>query len=329
MKLGINSHSYLLAAGLSDYQPVGKGVMTPLEMIEEAKKLDLEAISFDAKYLSANKPGKWDMVTAVNIRSACEKAGLAVHLSAENLSSEYLSDLIRAGHMLGAEQITAQISHLKGNVTLRKQQLEYTLNELDQVIKTAEKYKIVLSIENGISAAAADLLPFMQAAESEFIGISYNMGHSLTVPEIPSEAAKLLGKYMKSATVNDFSVYRTSSGIMLVCSPIGTGAVDVLNVLKVLNSTNDDIFIFLDTAAKRIKVELLSDQYLTDYPRITARALADILRRGTSEYIETENLFPFEERKSENAILKWEKERLEQSLLETKKLLGYQTLPLF
>jgi len=329
MRLGLDSKSYMLRAGLSDYQPVGKGVLTPVEMVEEAKKLDLDAIMLKSEFISQNVPSKWDMLKTVAIRTACEQAELAIAISTNSLDGEYLSDLIRAAHMMGAKQVTTSISHLKGNVSTRKERLEQTLNELNVAIKTAEKYKITLAIENGVSAAAADILPFVQAAESANFSVSYNMANSLTVPEVPADAAELLGKYLTSAVVSDSMVYRTPSGIMLINSAIGKGAVDVLHVLKTLNKFNDNMYVFLNTAAERTKVELLSDQYLVDYPRISARALADILRRGPSEYVETEHLFPFEERKSEQAILKWEEDRLKESLIETKKLLGYQTLPLF
>jgi hypothetical protein len=69
------------------------------------------------------------------------------------------------------------------------------------------------------------------------------------------------------------------------------------------------------------------DDFLQQYPRITARALAGLLRRGTSTYIEEEMCFPHE-RKGKLDVLKWEEDRLKRSIQQAKKMFGPQSLTL-
>ena len=91
--------------------------------------------------------------------------------------------MIRAAFTLGAPQVTVGLSRLTGNVQQRQQTLEDLLRELDVAIKTAERYKVVLAIENGRHTAAADLAAFIQAAQSEWVGVCFDIGNPLTVPE--------------------------------------------------------------------------------------------------------------------------------------------------
>ena len=89
-----------------------------------------------------------------------------------------------------------------------------------------------------------------------------------------------------------------------------------------------DAVIFLQTVAERITVPLLQDTFLQQYPRINARALAGLLRRGTLVYQEEELRFPYECKTSEREILKWEEQRLKLSLKQAQKLMGTETLTL-
>ncbi len=323
MKMGLHAHSLLLAAGLRDYQPVGRGVLTASALIEKTAKLKCDALQFARRNIA-----DWDMVTLVNLGQQATDAALALHLSTDELNGEHLADTIRAAYTLGAVQVTVGLSCLTGNVQQRQKALEALLTELDVAIKTAERYKILLAIENGRHTAAADLAAFIQAAQSEWIGVCFDLGNPLTVPENPVESAAILGPYCRSAHLKDWQVYRDVAGAMLVNCPIGDGVVELTEVLRVLKTHQPELLVFLQTAAERVPVPVLNDEFLRQYPRITARALAGLLRRGTLVYAENELLFPHEGKASERDVLKWEEDRLKRSLKQAQKLLGTESLTL-
>lgn len=323
MKLGLHAHSLLLAGGLREYQPVGRGVLTATQLLDKAAQLKFAAVQ-----LARHNIPDWDMVQLVNLRKQAEQLDLSLHLSTNTLSGEHLADMIRAAYTLGAVQVTAGLSHLQGNVQQRQRTLETLLSDLDVAIKTAERYKILLTIENGRHTAAADLSALIQAAQSEWIGVCFDMGNPLTVPERPIDAAELLAPYTKSAHMKDLLVYRTADGAVLVNCPIGEGVVEITDLLRVLKARQPELTVFLQTAAERLSVPVLNDDFLQQYPRITARALAGLLRRGTLSSPDDDMPFPHETKSAEREILKWEEERLKRSLKQAQKLMGTQSLTL-
>jgi hypothetical protein len=195
-------------------------------------------------------------------------------------------------------------------------------------ITRAERYKMPLVFENGRHTAAADLAAFVQATKSRFVGVCYDMGNALTVPEHPVEAAETLAPYCVCAHMKDLQVYRSADGAMLVNCPIGEGTVEVTEVLKALKAQKPELTVFLQTAAERIAVPALSDEFLQLYPRITARALAGLLRRGILVYDDKALRFPHERKTSETEVLAWEEGRLRRSLTAARTIMGIDTMTL-
>ncbi|HEX2948526.1 MAG TPA: sugar phosphate isomerase/epimerase [Armatimonadota bacterium] len=323
MKLGLHAYSLLLAGGLREYQPVGRGLLSAAQLLDKAAQLKFAAVQ-----LARNNITDWDMVTLVNLRKQAEQLDLILHLSTNMLLGEHLADMIRAAYTLGAVQVTVGLSNLKGNVQQRQRTLEGYLSDLDVAIKTAERYKIMLTIENGRHTASADLAALIQAAQSEWVGVCYDMGNALTVPENPVEAAEQLAPFCKSAHMKDLKVYRTMEGATMVNCPVGEGVVEISEILRILKTKQPELTVFLQTAAERLSVPVLRDEFLQEYPRITARALAGLLRRGELTYPEEELQFPYETKTSEREVLKWEEERLKQSQKQAHKFMGTQSLTL-
>jgi len=301
--------------------------MTAAQLLEKAAQMKFAAVQLARRNISEDV-GEWDMVMLVNLRRQAEELDLTLHLSTNALLGEHLADLIRRAYTLGAVQVTVGLPELKGNVHMRQRRLESLLADLDIAIKTAERYKIMLAIENGRHTSAADLAALIQAAQSEWIGVCFDMGNALTVPESPIDAAEQLAPYCKSVHMKDLQVYRIAEGAMLVNVPVGDGCMEIVDVLRTLKEKQPDITVFLQTAAERTTVPALRDTFLLEYPRITARALAGLLRRGALAYPEEELRFPHEKKASEREILKWEEDRLKRSVKHAQKLMGTQSLTL-
>lgn len=343
MKLGLHAYSFVLASGLRETYKPKRETMTAEQMLDKAVQM-----KFTALQLGRNSLTKWDMVTLVNLGHAAKEQGVVLHLSTNTLlgklpakaselgeapprkmndgMGEHLADMIRYAYTLGAEQVTVGLSHLQGNVQQRQRTLEQLLQELDVAIKTAERYSIMLALENGRHTAAADLAAVVQAAQSDWVGVCFDTGNPLTVPEDPIDAAKQLAPYCKSVHLKDFAVFRTSNGAMLINSPLGEGVIDAAEVVSALKLKNPETPVFLQTTAERVPVPVLSDEFLQRYPRITARALAALLRLGESEYNANELRFPYERvNPVEKEVLKWEEERIKRSRT---KYFGPQSLTL-
>lgn len=326
MKLGLHAYSLVLAGGLREYQPVGRGIMSAPQLLEKAAQYKFAAVQLAEQSI----PGfpEWDMVTLVNLRHQADALGLSLHLSTNVLRGEHLATMIRHAYTLGAGQVTVGLSRLKGNVSQRQKTLENLLRELEVAIKTAERYKVMLAIENGRHIASADLAAFIQAAQSDWVGVCFDMGNPLTVPENPVESAETLAPFCQSVHLKDWQTFRSAEGAMLVNCPIRKDIPEHAEILHKLKQHRPHAVVFLQTVAERIPVPLLDEQFLLQYPRITARSLAGLLRRGTLVYAEEELRFPHEGKASERDILKWEEDRLKLSLKQAQKLMGTESLSL-
>ncbi len=323
MKLGLHAYSLLLAGGLRDYTPVGRGELTAEQLLEKAAQYKCTAVQLARKQL-----GDSDMVTLARLRGKAEELGLLLHVSTNLPESEHLVDMIHAAYNLGAPQVTVSLSHLKGTMQQRQKVLERLLAELDKAITRAKKYKIRLAFENGRHTASADLAALVQAAESEWVGVCFDMGNALTVPEEPVAAAETLAGVCFSVHLKDVQVVRSDMGATLVNCPLGDGVIDITGVLRVLKARKPELPVFLQTGAERIHVPVLDDVFLQTYPRITARALAALLRRGAMPAPDADTRFPSERHAPEKEVLKWEEDRLKRSLKQAQKLMGTESLTL-
>ncbi len=325
MKLGLHAFSLVLAGGLRDaYQPVVEGELTAAAFIERTAKLKLAGLQ-----LARRSIADLDIVELQRLGQQAKAAGITLHLSTNLVEGEHLADMIRAAKWLEAPQVTVGLSHLKGTVAQRQHMLEGLLVALDPAIRTAERYKIMLAFENGRHTAAADLAAFVTAAQSPYVGVCFDVGNPLTVPEDPVASASLLGPMSKSAHLKNWQVYRATDGAVLFNCPLEDGVINLTDVLRVLNSIQPGLLLFLQTTAERLTVPVLDDAFLREYPRITARAMAGLLRQGTRMYQEEALRFPYEQQHTtEEAVLKWEAARLQDSLKHARKLLGEESLAL-
>jgi sugar phosphate isomerase/epimerase len=323
MKLGLHAYSLLLASGYREWQPVVKGTLTATELLNKASRWGFEAVQLARAGVPVDDP-----VALMHLREQAAKKELLLHLSTGQLDSEHLVSMIHAAHHLGAPQVTVGLCCLLGSVKDRQKRLEGLLLNLDTAIKRAERYGIDLVFENGRHTAAADLAAFIQAAQSERVHACFDMGNALTVPESPIEAARVLGPYCRSAHLKDLQVQRTTDGVVLVNCPIGEGVVEVIPTLRELKRHQPDLPVFLQTGAERLHVPLLREEFLTDYPRITARAIAWLLRQGALVYDEHASQFPHERKDAEKDVIKWEDERLKRSLKQARILIGEESMSL-
>jgi len=321
MKLGLHAYSLLLAGGLREYQPVGRGELTAEQLLDKAAQLKCHAVQLARKQL-----GDRDPVALARIRSKAEELGILLHVSTNLLDGEHLVEMIHAAYNMGAPQVTVNISRLKGNVQIRQRALERLLLSLDVAINRAKRYRIVLAFENGRHTAAVDLAALIQAAESEWVAACFDMGNPLTVPEDPIASAKTLAPFCRSIHLKDVQVYRTREGALLLNCPVGDGVLPVTDVLRALKQA--EVPIFLQTGAERVVVPVLDDTFLQEYPRITARALASLLRQGAMPGPDTDWSFPHERKAVEREILKWEDDRLKRSMKQAHKILGTESLTL-
>ena len=310
MKLGLHAYSLQLAAGLRNCKPPEKSLLTLPKMFNLTRALKLSALQLAQAQLPHTENSSDRMLELLNIR---EQAGdLTLHLSTNILQGTHLEEMIRSAHTLGAKQVTVSLSKLAGNVQERKAHLEALMKNLDIAIRRAERYEIMLAIENGHHTAAADLAALIDAIGCEWVGACFDMGNSLTVPESPVEAATILLPKCKSVHLKDMHVFRNETGVILKNCPLGEGVVEIDEVLKIFQA-KPEITYFIQTIAERTSVPLLEDAFLQQYPRITARALAKLLRQSKSGYLPAELLFPHEEKLEWPKIISWEKNQLRAS----------------
>ena len=123
-------------------------------------------------------------------------------------------------------------------------------------------------------------------------------------------------------------MYRTADGAVLVNCPLGDGVLELDEILRVFSQRKPGIPVFLQTAAERIAVPVLDDKFLQQYPRISARAVAALLRRGALTFPADKQQFPHEKKATEIEILEWEEARVQRSIKEAQRALGTGNLEL-
>lgn len=339
MKFSLHAYSLSLHMGLHTYKPIGQGIMQIEEFFKKAKAMGFSNLQLVEKNLpptlpptllpnlpadSPNQPeGLLDLMALARLGNDAKRNGLTLHFSSDKLSGDALAKMIHAASTAGAKSVTVEISNLEGHVKERTERLQGIIHDLEPALKAAETWKIMLLIKNGLHIAAVDLLAFIKALNCEYVGICFDTGNPLSVPEDPYESARTLKSFIRAIHMKDFEVYRTTDGIKLVNCPLGTSKViNFAAILELIADVDNKIPKFILTDAERIEVPLLQDAFLDAYPRITAKALVTSLRKGKTT---AEEEFPFEIKNSDKVILDFEEKRLRESLKEMNTLMGEET----
>jgi sugar phosphate isomerase/epimerase len=154
---------------------------------------------------------------------------------------------------------------------------ERVLGLAEPVVK---KHGLKLAIENHKDHTAREFRELLGKLASEWVGVCLDLGNNISLLEEPNEVVQALAPFAFSVHLKDMAVEMYEEGFLLSEVPLGTGMLDLPEMIKTLRSKNPGIVFNLEMATREpLKVPCLTPGYWATFPDRAATDLVTALER--------------------------------------------------
>jgi len=215
MELGISTHTYAWAIGVTGYAPP-INPMGAFELLETARKQNISLIQFadnlplhqlsDAELNKLNEVArKWKICLQVGIRGTSPDM-LQTYLE---LALRFSSPIVRA--------------------IITDSDIQLGESNIAQVLKNYEQQKVILAIENHGLQTTEQLIGLFKRLDSPSIGCCLDTVNSFSALEAPDKVIRDLSPYAVCLHVKDFEIKRIDHqmGFVITGTPAGSGRLDI------------------------------------------------------------------------------------------------------
>jgi sugar phosphate isomerase/epimerase len=141
------------------------------------------------------------------------------------------------------------------------------------------KHKIKLAVENHKDWRAPELESLLKEIDSEWLGVTLDFGNSIALMEDPMDVVNTLAPYVMSTHVKDMAVKPYEDGFLLSGVPIGTGILDLPEIVKICKKYNPQVRFSLEMITRDpLKIPCLTDGYWPTFQGVSGSELARSLR---------------------------------------------------
>jgi sugar phosphate isomerase/epimerase len=141
-----------------------------------------------------------------------------------------------------------------------------------------ERAKVRLAVENHKDWLAGELVDLIKATGSPSIGVCVDTGNSLALLEKPLETVQALAAHAFTTHLKDMAVAEYADGFLLAEVPLGTGFLDLAQIIATLRRARPGIRLNLEMITRDpLRVPCLAGKYWATLESVPGRRLAEIL----------------------------------------------------
>lgn len=156
--------------------------------------------------------------------------------------------------------------------------LERACAALRAVRPVAEAHGVTVAVENHQDVTSEELLWLCETVGGDRMGITLDTGSTLAVAEGPVEFAQRVRPLVRNVHLKDYHIVLSPTGYRLCTCAIGDGVVDFPGLFA-LFAGQPDLPMSIELGARQARhVELLQDDWWTDYPARPVGRLLEALR---------------------------------------------------
>jgi sugar phosphate isomerase/epimerase len=142
----------------------------------------------------------------------------------------------------------------------------------------AERLQVRLAVENHKDLRTAELVELIRGVRSPQVGICVDTGNNLALLEAPQETVETLAPLAFTSHLKDMGVAEYAEGFLLAEVPLGTGLLDLPQVLRTLRQANPAIRFNLEMITRDpLRIPCLTSRYWATLEEISGRRLAEML----------------------------------------------------
>lgn len=321
--LGLVRYCFNIAARHHRTVPGAANFSDPLIFIQEAAKLGASAVQIPF--------GICDATRVWALRDAAERSGIAlestVSLPKDEPDLTRFEEELRTLRELGVkiartvllpgrryEQFTSVIDLAN---TMRA-----ATKALSDAEKMARKNGVKLALENHKDQTTEERLALLEQFSSEHLGACLDVGNNMALLEDPVEVARAFAPWTLTVHFKDQGVRESLDGFDLADVPIGEGAIDLREIIKIIRHKQPAALFHLELITRDpLPVPMLKESYWRTLDAIKAPQLAMTLAMLKKHSSRTG--FPMISTLSPADQVRAERENIEQSLRYSAEQLGF------
>ncbi len=299
--------------------PEGAQLITAANFLAEARMRGFHGLELPHRMLDG-----LDDAALRRLRADAEQDGMELVLSAFGTDPEFLRAQLQRAHKLGAATVRTVVGGADYGGDRRafaggkwRAFVDDLRDRFTQVMPDAERLGVNLAIENHQDVNSEDLLFLCGHFDSERFGTVLDTANPLSVVEHPIDFALSMMPYIKYVHLKDYVIYWSSEGYRLVRCPVGSGALPLAEIVRLLEQHGRGYSASLELAALEARhVRCFADDFWPEYPSRSsaqcARTMAYLhqhARASTDEY-----RTPFELGATAAEIAAYEESELRQSI---------------
>ena len=178
--------------------------------------------------------------TLKEARDRAEECGLFVVADGGQVELEMLRRLIPVASGLGASTLRVVMSGVLGGdrrpLSGRwNAHLAACRDVLREALPVAEQHGVTIAVENHSDATSHDMRWLCEDLNSEYIGITLDVGNVLAVCEEPFGYTERLLPYLRHIHLKDYTLHPSGEGYRIARCPLGGGVVDYRNLLPLID----------------------------------------------------------------------------------------------
>lgn len=232
MKLGLETESYHL------YFQHNK--MDIFSFMDKTKKLGLDGVQINIIQdlnlnprfgtLASNDKGYLD-----EVKKHLKNLNLYAQIDSRWLEYDLTKDDLEIAKTLDSDVLRTYIKVNNGDFNA-KRDIQDSITKIKKILPLLKDYDIKLAIENHEYETSDNLIEIIDAIDSEYVGILFDVGNSMMVKETPLEALRKTLPYIFSVHFKDHIVTMDSNNEPVITGvPIGEGSIEVEEIYKILS----------------------------------------------------------------------------------------------
>ena len=144
---------------------------------------------------------------------------------------------------------------------------QQSLRSLQLAEPILRRERLKLAIENHKDHTVAELLELIRSVSSEWVGILVDTGNNLALLESAEAVARQLAPWAMSVHLKDMAVRPYEDGFLLSEVPLGTGTLDLKQIIDAILKHNPRIVLNLEMATRDpLKVPCRRDEFFATFP---------------------------------------------------------------
>ncbi len=274
-RLGVIIHSY----GIRSRQERDKAFDDPLRFLEfcharEAGSVQLPLGQHDSAWCERlrDRAAALQMSVEGAIRTPLKEADVA-RFEAEVLTAQQAGARVLRTVMLGGRryEVFERLEEYREFERGARKSLELARPIL-------ERHRVRLAIENHKDYRAGDLADLLRSLGSEYIGCCVDTGNNIALLEDPLEVVKTLAPWAFACHLKDMGVREYPEGFLLAEVPLGTGFLDLKQIVSVLRTAHPELRLHLEMMTRDpLRIPCLTPRYWATFDHVPAQQLASAL----------------------------------------------------